>query len=374
VSDNSIFHGIDRKSSGGEKKIPLPNDLTPAVIVFGVLRGKCADPCTCMSFVLGNKDNMVCKTCGHLPAAHENVGNTGKKNSTSKRNSQETENVPQLVRKNSRGSEHSGKSASKESLEVHMLGMLEVLNKSTSKKAKTRFLILSKAGLTYYKNQKSETPKGQVTLGLILHISTEKNPKFDFCFSISTSGFKWILAARSQEEMANWICAIDSLGQKNFGTQMLPLQKRDLLQVLYKTPFKGGKIKCSVMYDEEWEYLPSGSVKNIKGAEGAEFFWNGDSFNNQNEKFPFGNGIWNGVWIQWNVPKQTTVFMKYYWNPATQTFFEAKKNKASLNWKWAANSLVRKKGGLWTVEGEVPFPVVMFLQLLRYYCFGKQAK
>jgi len=128
------------------------------------------------------------------------------------------------------------------------------------------------------------------------------------------------------------------------------------------------------MYEEEWEYLPNGTVKNIKGAEGAEFFWNGESFNNQNEKYAFGNGIWNGVWIQWNVPKQITVFMKYYWSPSKHTFYEAKRNKVSLNWKWIANSLVRKKGGLWTVEGEVPFPVVMFLQLLRYYCFGKQTK
>jgi len=55
---------------------------SPSNIAFGILRGRCAPPCSCNGYQTGGKE-MTCRLCGHFPAWHDMLGETKQKQSKS---------------------------------------------------------------------------------------------------------------------------------------------------------------------------------------------------------------------------------------------------------------------------------------------------
>lgn len=200
----------------------------------------------------------------------------------------------------------------------------------------------------------------------IVSISAEKS-SIPFCFSISAAKAKWILSASDQEERASWLTCIDSLTSKNFNTLMPPKEKTSMLELLFAKKFKGGTIS-SQESKEIWHYS-NGLLQNKEGMLAIEFAWNGETLTDVSSNGTSGgSGIWNGVWIQWYDETIRRPFMRYFWYPEHSSFYEGK-NKTHLTWKWAGKCLTCAFGTDpgWEVAGDVPYVIVMFLQLLRYH-------
>jgi hypothetical protein len=149
-------------------------------------------------------------------------------------------------------------------------------------------------------------------------------------------------------------------------------EQRLALKYLYRRDQNsGGRIRSS--HGEVWTYKSDGSVKNEMGVPGIEYAWTSEFFLPLPSKFSLekiqalGLGRWNGVWATWheNMNKDEAT-ITYFWDPIAS---EYQTQDPTLNWKWNAktNTLSSATGGDWTVEGNVPHPVVFFLQLMRYY-------
>jgi len=82
----------------------------------------------------------------------------------------------------------------------------------------------------------------------------------------------------------------------------------------------------------------------------------------------FGSGKWNGVSMVWFDEAANGLIgnpsMRYHWNEQDREY--TSEQEAAQVWKWTRHFLASKFGaGEWIVEGDVPEPVVMFLQLMR---------
>jgi hypothetical protein len=67
------------------------------------------------------------------------------------------------------------------------------------------------------------------------------------------------------------------------------------------------------------------------------------------------------------LPPEGPRILSFGWNPASMKYqYEEDENEA-YSWQWTRHFLKRVNGeGEWIVEGSVPDPVVMFLQIIRY--------
>jgi hypothetical protein len=75
--------------------------------------------------------------------------------------------------------------------------------------------------------------------------------------------------------------------------------------------------------------------------------------------------------VEWMIFKngQREKMLKYFFDPKEREY----RPEISLytQWKWTRHFLASKGGeGEWAVEGEVPEPVIMFLQMIRYSRLG----
>ncbi len=68
---------------------------------------------------------------------------------------------------------------------------------------------------------------------------------------------------------------------------------------------------------------------------------------------------------------------RFCWVPEHQEFIEENKRNSNFTWKYSRNpssssySLTHTiSSGKWILEGEVPYPVVMLIQLLKYVHLG----
>lgn len=147
-----------------------------------------------------------------------------------------------------------------------------------------------------------------------------------------------------------------------------------LLNQLFKEGFKGGNIKGPD--EEEWLYRANGILKNTESLnpaiKGQSYLWDGETLRAK-YKNSFGFGVWNGVTMQWyrseeaytNQGDEHNPVVVYYWDPLTREYHTASRDPKQT-WKWTRHFLARKEGGgEWIMEGNVPEPVIMFLQLLR---------
>ena len=136
---------------------------------------------------------------------------------------------------------------------------------------------------------------------------------------------------------------------------------------LYKSGgYKGGEIKSS--YDEEWSFSADGILQSeiIIGPE-LKFRWDGEMLVGLNpNSTQLGSGKWNGISIKWMKDNSSECLLQFDWD----FFLREYTNNVDKNvvWKWTRHFLASKFGsGEWIVEGSVPEPVVMFLQIIRYF-------
>merc|ERR1711862_492965 len=81
-----------------------------------------------------------------------------------------------------------------------------------------------------------------------------------------------------------------------------------------------------------------------------------------------GSGKWDGVSLIWNDESCngmiSTPAVRFDWNQNTREYTNVM--EPSQVWKWTRHFLASKFGaGEWIVEGDIPEPVVMFLQMIR---------
>lgn len=139
---------------------------------------------------------------------------------------------------------------------------------------------------------------------------------------------------------------------------------------------KGAEISSGE--DEQWEYFSDGLTKNLK--DNYEYKWDGEFFQPTSTDFNYGTGKWDGLNLWWFPPMGNsflsvknrvgdTYFRKnplfhYLFVPVDVEFYSG---IAGKDWKFSRHFLVSRSGNHpeWKIEGEVPKPVVMCLELLR---------
>ncbi len=135
---------------------------------------------------------------------------------------------------------------------------------------------------------------------------------------------------------------------------------------MYKEQLKGGFVKSS--YEEEWSYHPGGTLERHEPFKGQtlSYLWDGETLRPKDNHTSLGLGRWNGVWLSWYKTCDTTEepLFRYFWVPSDKEF---QTTNYLLTWKWTRHFLASKHGsGEWIMEGEVPSPVIMCLQLMHY--------
>lgn len=177
------------------------------------------------------------------------------------------------------------------------------------------------------------------------------------------------LKAETSREIVNLILTIDSIRTLNGHTPLLSSpEKKKILARGFFEGFQGGEIKSS--FDEDWSYTPSGYLKSIYGHSNEMVFkWDGELLIGEDEySKQFGYGKWNGINLLWyenhfvGVPGEPVV--RYDYLIGEREFYNVE--HPSQAWKWTRHFLASKFGaGEWIVEGQIPDPIVMFLQVIR---------
>eukprot|EP01116_Phalansterium_solitarium_P003944 TRINITY_DN1478_c0_g2_i1.p1 TRINITY_DN1478_c0_g2~~TRINITY_DN1478_c0_g2_i1.p1 ORF type:complete len:640 (-),score=120.86 TRINITY_DN1478_c0_g2_i1:111-1931(-) len=144
-----------------------------------------------------------------------------------------------------------------------------------------------------------------------------------------------------------------------------------MMKFLYKKFFKtGGSITSSG--HEQWQYNSNGTVVQVVGSQaGLQFQWDGENFRAlaEADAKQLGEGRWNGVWLGWHASQAAMATQPYIWCADKREFVEP--DNSHLSWKWKKSVLSSQSLGIsdthWTIDGQVPEPVVMFVQMLRYH-------
>ena len=181
---------------------------------------------------------------------------------------------------------------------------------------------------------------------------------------------KLTLQAETDVEMVRWICALDAvqIRAQMDPTLLNPIDKHRLLNYSYKDKHLGGEIQSS--YEEAWSYSKDGVLKSSLGLDTPlSYRWDGEMLIGiDNESRDLGSGKWDGITLVWYNETFNgmiaTPSVSYDWNFAEQEYTNTAED--SQVWKWTRHFLASKFGaGEWIVEGQVPQPVVMFLQMMR---------
>ncbi len=145
--------------------------------------------------------------------------------------------------------------------------------------------------------------------------------------------------------------------------------------MLYFDEFKGGTISSS--FEEMWCYTSDGMAirEHDSNYEESVYRWNGETFAYVSGQY-CGTGKWDGINIAW-FSKETDQdpFMQYLLQDGQYTHW--KHETTEMDWKWSRHFLVSVGGkgtycsilpysGHWSIEGSIPQPVIMFLQMMRY--------
>mmetsp|Transcript_45740 Transcript_45740/g.115121 ORF Transcript_45740/g.115121 Transcript_45740/m.115121 type:complete len:687 (+) Transcript_45740:203-2263(+) len=233
---------------------------------------------------------------------------------------------------------------------------------------KTRFCTLDSLKLQFYESEdKTAEPVECIPLRDICSMSSEqkkyKNRSSVFLMETTTSRLEFSLD--SAEDMAHWMLSIDNIEKQRLRARLSPMEKLRQLKLVYVSPFKGGVIKSS--YEEEWSYQGSGTLRTSEGV-GMDltFVWDGEQLRPpKGTDQSLGTGKWNGVWLSWHAPDGKE-FIRYKWEPALNEYKCTETD--DKNFQWTRHFLASKyHKGEWIMEGSVPYPVVMFLQCIRFF-------
>ncbi|KAL6071663.1 PH domain-containing protein [Balamuthia mandrillaris] len=234
---------------------------------------------------------------------------------------------------------------------------------------------------------------GDLQQGLI---GVERKAPANTSFLVTTTSVQertLYLQARNANDAALWVLAIDALRRGGPGRQSaISVEEKDaIMKYLYLEGYKGAILKSS--YEEEWQYTGKGVLRADRGMdpedEGLTYVWNGSMLRPANPppdvtqatgggsitNKSYGCGTWDGVWLSWyalSPEHDLAPFLVYKWNRKER---EYQTDDPALTWKWTRHFLACKNAsGEWIVEGEVPEPVVMMLQILRYIRCDEEMK
>ncbi|PRP77169.1 hypothetical protein PROFUN_14510 [Planoprotostelium fungivorum] len=253
------------------------------------------------------------------------------------------------------------------------------------KKSKRLFFRLDAIQLVGYSNPTSEAEKFGIGLISIKSITMPRDGQFVI---FDQSDVAWTFTADDAKELATWVVRLDgllsNLSSNSFATFISPpSDKSRLLRQLYLEDHYGGVIKYSSPdgdATEEWSYSKEGVLKCVQlvpedDVGTVSYQWNGERFEPFGEQ-SFGAGHWSGVFIAWYLDEGQVYkdglrdkYLKYFYEPREG---EYRPDLPSLTvWKWSRHFLASKSNeGFWMVEGQIPEPVVMFAQMMRYTRMG----
>jgi hypothetical protein len=152
-----------------------------------------------------------------------------------------------------------------------------------------------------------------------------------------------------------------------------PLQNLHPTIARWVENFFSGSIQSSD--GEVWTY-EKGVVKCIEGnPKGALYKWTGENFSTQQKEK--GNGTFDGTKLDWKFPQTNDVFYSYFWEENKKCFRNEKGalrvNPVSyasfVHWKMNGDKLIAEgdlKEGIsneWTISGDVPTPVALFVAM-----------
>lgn len=192
--------------------------------------------------------------------------------------------------------------------------------------------------------------------------------------------------ADDKKATAQWVLGIDGLKYQD--KPLLSLKnaccldnstKLILLRMLYKDSYKGAVLKNGV---DDWYYTDDGLVVNGNESDPIKYNWTGEilhpalSDNSKN----LGTGRWDGANLWWfpasdavNGVKNPSGNFYHAQAPSQHYIYNANEREylcgdSDFDWKWTRHFLASKGGDKeWIIEGFVPDPVVMLLQMLCYH-------
>jgi len=257
---------------------------------------------------------------------------------------------------------------------------------------------LTEESLCIYSCQEKKKLRREVLIEEIVCINhQDKNSSKNgqqHCFQIRLASQSQVcLCAYSLAENAKWILALDGMKTRSILTTC---EKFSLLRSMNFTDVKGGSAKFKD--EEEWTY--NGMTGEIVVSGGLEwegtkidvrYTWNGQTLvatkvdvEGSSEEIEeltevlrsgFGSGMWDGMTLKWYLEGGTNMLLQdfslltphydYLWNPQEREFIN--EQCPEMGWKFSRHFLASKSDhGHWIVEGAIPEPVVMGLQMMRY--------
>ena len=157
-----------------------------------------------------------------------------------------------------------------------------------------------------------------------------------------------------------------------------------LLRSLHKTGLIGG---VATSANEEWQYSVEGAMNCLVGERHIQYTWTGEFLQPSlgAGSVNLGTGKWDGVNLYWFPRSQDQASIKnimgdffygahpfchFLYNPSGNEYLS---EDAKQEWQWTRHFLASKDGeSEWIIEGQVPRPVVMLLQMMRYYLSSPQ--
>eukprot|EP01132_Coremiostelium_polycephalum_P009278 gene9278-11373_t len=240
---------------------------------------------------------------------------------------------------------------------------------------KKYWFILTRSHLLYYASpEKLTNPIETIALTDIKNITLLQKEQDSlhstYGFVLEYSATKLVLQSDPLSNLADWVIKIDGLIHPNFSTFLDVAERKQLLKILFKNNIKGGIIKYGG--DEEcWNYSNLGSLYLEESGpdEKIDYHWDGEWLRSSAHSQTLGCGRFNGVFLAWynKDPKQQPSAIpdtKYFWDEKEREYISDRKE---FTFKWTRHFLASKYGsGEWIVEGHVPQPVVMLLQIIKY--------
>jgi len=241
-------------------------------------------------------------------------------------------------------------------------GWMSITIKTGGKMSKVNaWLTLDNEGLLVYSDDKKTKCIYKLMLGEVVRIH---RTLIQNSFTITTVlQSKIVFFSKNELDLGTWQFALDAFKYPNHfsGTCIDFVEKESLLKKLYFDGFKGGLIKSND--EEEWSYSADGTLQKVDG-EGSEVYkWNGHQLTPMSEKEHGELGRWDGIRIAWMDgslpdPDPTLTYIHYEG--------EYQNQDPELNFKWTRHFLASTSTTkYWALNGDVPSPVVMFLQIIQ---------
>eukprot|EP01133_Synstelium_polycarpum_P013409 gene13409-15793_t len=230
-------------------------------------------------------------------------------------------------------------------------------------KFSSKWVVLSHSELFIYSTEKEEHCLHKKHLNELSLLSLTPKEGYPYCFTMlfaegeqgtemdqewrtaSTSSSKktksLVLACDSQDELVQWVLAVDGVLHSSFRSVM-DLSAKESLLATYRIAYKGGMFRFG---DEEWHYL-DGRLTNETWGDVLEYSWDGYKLvPAANSKMTLGHGRWNGVWMTWYGSDDRNPYLKYLYQPMHRNYIvDCYPVRAQFTWTWSRHFLVSASG------------------------------